>query len=284
MFQYTCQECGQGTVKEQKIENHKTKIKGYPFTVPEAIVGICDKCKAEHFAAEETKHWEELFAKSLEKEKIFLLPQDIERVRKDLGLSMENFALLIGSTRQSLYNWENRKRSHPQSRIADLFIKLVEKSRSEKDVNVLDFLVREARKLGVFIELSMDKKATGFSESLVLKVKQIAGQLLAPRPTEKLGLAAEQEAGRKISVVETEDGRMLGRLKFAYESATLILEVQQEDLDVESYAVELTTKDGNIIKSERPEVEDGWIALIKDSKYTDKDIKEIRLTRRAVSV
>ena len=284
MFEYTCQECGQGTVKEKRIEGYKTKIKGYPFTIPDAVVGICDRCKAEHFAAEETKRWEELFSQSLEKEKLFLLPQDIERVRKALGLSMENFALLIGSTRQSLYNWEKRKRSRPQSRIADLFIKLVDKSRSEKEVNVLDFLVREARKLGIFIELPVDGRTAEFAQSLVLKVKQIAEQFMAPRPAEKLELAAEQEAGRKVSVVETEDGKVLGRLKFDYESAALILEVQRKDLDAESYVFELTTNDGNIIKNEHPEVKDEWITLIKDSKYTDKHIKEIRLTPRAISV
>ena len=50
MYDYVCQECGQGMVKEQKIKNYRTKIKGYPFAVPEATVGICNKCRAEHFA------------------------------------------------------------------------------------------------------------------------------------------------------------------------------------------------------------------------------------------
>ena len=284
MFEYTCQECGQGTVKEKRIKRYKTKIKGYPFTIPEAVVGICDRCKAEHFAAEETKRWEELFSQSLEKEKLFLLPKDIERVRKALELSMENFALLIGSTRQSLYNWENGKRPRPQSRIADLLIKLVDKSRSEKEVNVLDFLVREARKLGVVIELPVEVKATESAKSLILKVKQTVEQLVAPRPIEKLALAAEQETGRKISVVETEDGKRLGILKYNYENATLILEVEQEDLDVSPYSFELVMNDGQIIKPESPEVKDGHAVLLRDSKYTPKDIEEIRLTPRAISV
>lgn len=284
MFEYTCQECGQGTVKEKRIKNYKTKIKGYPFAVPEAVVGICDRCKAEHFAAEETKRWEELFSQSLEKEKLFLLPQDIERVRKAMGLSMENFALLIGSTRQSLYNWENGKRSRPQSRIADLLIKLVDKSRSEKEVDVLGFLVKEARKLGIVIELPVEVKATEPTKSLVLKVKHIAEQLVAPRPAEKLGLAAEQEAGRKVSVVETQDGKILGKLKYNYENATLILEVERGDLDVSSYIFEFVMNDGQLIKPESLEIEDEQVVLLKGSKYTPKDIEEIRLTPRAINV
>jgi len=284
MFEYTCQECGEGTVKEKRIKEYRTKIKGYPFTIPEAVVGICDRCKAEHFAAEETKRWEELFSQSLEKERLFLLPKDIERVRKALRLSMENFALLIGSTRQSLYNWENGKRPRPQSRIADLLIKLVDKSRLEKEVNVLDFLVREARKLGVVIELPAEVEGNEAAKSLILKVKQIAEQLVAPKPIEKLALAAEQESARKISVVETQDGKRLGRLKYNYEDATLILEVEQEDLDVSPYSFELVTNNGQIIKTEGPDIKDGHVVLLKESKYTPRDIEEIRLTPRMSSV
>lgn len=282
MFEYKCQECGKGIVREKKIKNYKTRIKGYPFVVPEATVGVCDNCKAEHFAAEETKHWEELFSQSLARNKLFLLPQDIERMRKALGLSMENFALLIGSTRQSLYNWENHMRSRPQSRMADLLIKLVDKSRSEGKVNVVDFLVEEAQKLGVFIELPVERKVTELAKSLVLRVKRVAEQGFAPKLTGKLGLAAEQETGRKISVVEMEDGKMFGRLKYDYGSAALILEVEQKDLDIRSYDFELITNDGNAIKSGLPEVEDGQVTLLKDSKYTDRDIKEIHLTLQTI--
>ncbi|MFC1906816.1 type II TA system antitoxin MqsA family protein [Chloroflexota bacterium] len=284
MFEYTCQECGQGTVKGERIKNYKAKIKGYPFTVPEAVIGVCDKCNAEHFAAEETKRWEELFSQSLEKDKLFLLPQDIECVRKAVGLTMENFALLIGSTRQSLYNWENGKRSRPQSRTADLLIKLVDRSRSEKEINVLDFLLKEARKLGVIIKLPVETKDTESVKSLVFKVKQIAEQLILPRSAEKLGLAAEQETGRKVSVVETQDGKMLGRLKYNYENATLILEIQHEELDVSPYSFEIVMNDGQIIKSESPEITDGHVILLKGSEYTPKDVEEIRLASRAVSI
>jgi len=283
MFEYMCQECGQGTVKEKRIKNYRTKIKGYPFTVPEAVIGVCDRCKAEHFAAEETKHWEELFSQSLEKDKLFLLPQDIERVRKAVGLSMENFALLIGSTRQSLYNWENGRRSRPQSRTADLLIKLVDKSRLEKTVNVLDFLVREAKKLGVMIELPEETKDTGSIKSLVLKVKQIAEHLIEPRSVEKLGLAAEQETGRKVSVVETQDGEIIGRLKYSYESATLILDIEHGDLDFGLYSFEIVMNDGHTIKVESPKITDGHVILLKDSKYTHKDVGEIRLASRIAS-
>lgn len=160
MFGYTCEECGQGKVEEKTIKNYETKIKGYPFVVPEASVGICDKCGAEHFAAEETKRWEVFFYKSMVESQVILSPANIKRVRKSIGLSMENFALLIGCTRQSLYNWERRDRARPQSRMADLLIKVVDKSYSEVNVDVLGFLVEEAQKLGIALEMPKRRKVT----------------------------------------------------------------------------------------------------------------------------
>src|SRR4030042_5755523 len=66
LFEYGCPECGLGTVRTTRVQNYKTKIKGYPFVVDEAFIGVCDHCKAEHFASTETKHWEQLFYNSLE--------------------------------------------------------------------------------------------------------------------------------------------------------------------------------------------------------------------------
>lgn len=273
MYEYICQECGQGTVKEEKITNYKTKIKGYPFIVPEATVGICDKCHAEHFALNETKRWEEVFCQSVEKNRYYLLPQDIENIRKALGLTMENFALLIGSTRQSLYNWEDQSRVRPQSRMADLLIKLVERSRIEGKVDVVDFLIREVKNLGII--LSVQQKGPEFAKTLILKVKQVAAELLAPIPSEKLELAAAPDTGKKISIVETEDGKIFGKLKYNYQSGSLILESEQKDFDVQQYRFELVMNGGDIRRVERAVVENGQIIILEDSEYTDRHIKEI---------
>ena len=73
MFEYACPECGRGTMQTRQILNYKTKIKGYPFVVDEALIGECDQCGARSFAPEETRRWEELFSRSLEAR------QDIQR-------------------------------------------------------------------------------------------------------------------------------------------------------------------------------------------------------------
>ena len=61
LFEFTCPECEKGTVRTTRIHNYKTRIKGYLFTVDEALIGVCDECKAQSFAPEETQRWDELF-------------------------------------------------------------------------------------------------------------------------------------------------------------------------------------------------------------------------------
>ena len=158
LFEYTCPECGRGTVKTTRVHNYKTKIRGYPFVVDEALIGVCDHCQAESFAPEETKRWEELFSRSLEARQAFLAPEEITELRKALGLSMEDFARLIGSTRQSISMWEKSNRTSPPVRTADLLMKLVRQSLQAGPVDVLTFLLEEVKKWGVIIEVRRSVK------------------------------------------------------------------------------------------------------------------------------
>lgn len=153
LFEYTCPECNSGTVRTTRVQNHKTKVKGYPFTVDEAFVGVCDRCEAEQFAPEETKRWNDLFYRSLETREAFLSPEEITELRNSLGLSMEDFARLIGCTRQSIHNWEKPDRTSPPSRMADLLMKLVRQSQHSEEIYVIRFLLQEAEKWGVVIEM-----------------------------------------------------------------------------------------------------------------------------------
>jgi len=150
---FPCPECGHGTVRSTRILNYKTKIKGYPFVVDEAVIGVCDRCGSESFAPEETKRWEELFYRSLEARHALLSPQEMLELRTSLELSMEDFARLIGCTLQSILAWERPDRSAPPSRMADLLMKLLRESLRVGAIDVLPFLLNEAKKWGVVIEL-----------------------------------------------------------------------------------------------------------------------------------
>ena len=143
-FGYKCQECGQGTVVAKLVPEYRTKIKGYPWTVQNARIGICDRCGAEHFDPNETLRWRIEF----EEKQSYLTPAEIRELRQRLGLSREQFAILIGCTRQSLYHWEREDRLSPQSRMADLFMRLVRESHSRGPIDVLSFLTAQAASAG----------------------------------------------------------------------------------------------------------------------------------------
>jgi len=66
MFGYKCQECGQGTVQPTTFRNYETRFGKRPFVVPEAVIGVCDLCGAQHFNAREWKRWRQLHAEQHE--------------------------------------------------------------------------------------------------------------------------------------------------------------------------------------------------------------------------
>ncbi len=147
--EYPCPECGKGTVRPVRIQNYKTKIKGYPFVVNEAIVGVCDSCGSKTFNAQEVKRWEKCYQDTIADR--LMSSDDIVNLRDKLGLSMEDFARLMGTTRQSIHNWE--KALLQPARMADLMMRLVLASYTSGKVDVISFLLDEADKMGVTIEL-----------------------------------------------------------------------------------------------------------------------------------
>ena len=101
---------------------------------------------------------------SLEARQAFLTPEEIKQLRKDLGLLMEEFAQLIGSTRQSVPMWEKETRTKPPVRIADLLMKRVCQFLAGEPVDVLPSLLNEARKWRVIAELSQTMQNSNKSE------------------------------------------------------------------------------------------------------------------------
>jgi DNA-binding transcriptional regulator YiaG len=159
-FGYICPECGKGTIKETTVINCQTKINNYPFIVPKAIVGVCDSCGAKNFDPQERERWVNLYNSGLEAKRVFLKAEQILHIRKKLGLNMEDFASLIGCTRQSIYNWEKKNRRIAQSRMADVIIKLLDECLNKGKVDVLSFLAQELKHLGVEIKKKVSKRVS----------------------------------------------------------------------------------------------------------------------------
>jgi len=274
LFEYNCTECGIGTVRTTRVQNYKTKIKGYPFVVDEAVIGICDNCKAKHFASSETKRWEELFYQSLEQRQAFLSPIEITELRKGLDLSMEDFARLIGCTRQSIYNWEKAARTFPPSRMADLVMKLVRGSLSYGKMDVLAFLLEEAKKWGAILEVRRIMTPSSDNASIVLKPKLVTRGGLTQQSKE-LALAAKMELGEEELIVETLDGKVVGVLEYDYELAALIVNITSDLVPWKLVDVEIETQDGQHLRNQESSIQEHCLVLLKTKMLREKDITQI---------
>ena len=150
-----CPTCGQGTIQPKVIKNHKTRIFGAPFVVPEAYVGICDnpECDERITAGEEIERWRTLFNQHLEEQHLVLMPEELTALRRHLGLTKKDFAHLTGFSLRSVVNWEKPDRKVPPSPAANRLFKVLSTSLEEGPIDVIDLLLEEAKKAGHTIEL-----------------------------------------------------------------------------------------------------------------------------------
>jgi putative zinc finger/helix-turn-helix YgiT family protein len=268
-FGYKCQECGQGTVVGELVPEYRTKIKGYPWTVRNARIGICDRCGAEHFDPNETLRWRNEF----EEKQSYLTPAEIRELRQRLGLSMEQFAILIGCTRQSLYNWERGDRPSPQSRMADIFMRLVRESHSRGQIDILNFLTLQAASVGFNLSVSSGPKPLAPILTFARKVplNHMSSSVRQPMP-----LAADTESRKEAVVLMTEDGQSIARLSYDYKRAALnvafLLAVPFAQFDAE-----IRFKDGQASTTERAALKDQQATLLSKTKYTEDDVDQVRL-------
>lgn len=152
MTNYSCPECGKGTVEGTVRKNFQTKVRGYPFVVPEAVIGHCNNCGREFFGANEIKRWTRLYDELLEARCSPLSAKEIAGIRKRLRLRMGGFAQFMGCTRQTVHNWERKDRKVLQLGMADLLLRLVDESCRYGAIDVVSWLKDHARALGAEIE------------------------------------------------------------------------------------------------------------------------------------
>jgi DNA-binding transcriptional regulator YiaG len=269
-FGYKCEECGQGMVLEKLFPEYKTKVKGYPFLVENARIGVCDHCGAEHFDPKETLHWRSLFEER--QSESYMQPTAIRQLHKSLGLSMEQFAILVGCTRQSLYNWERSDRTTPQSRMADLFMRLICESHLTGKVDVLSFLKTEAEKLGFHFDISQKVKpiAPILAFARKVPVSQLSTQVHHP-----LSLAADTEGQQEAVALVTEDNKPIATLSYDYQDAKLNLLFLYAVPFVE-FDAEIQFKDGKQTTGEHATIKAQEATLLTKTTHTEEDVAQIR--------
>lgn len=275
LFEYACPECGRGMIRTTRIHNYKTKIKGYPFVVDEALIGVCDECNAESFTPEETQRWEEAFNRSLEARRALLSSQEVSELRTALGLSMEDFARLIGSTRQSISMWEKKNRTSPPLRVADLLMKLLRQSLHAGPVDVLTFLLEEAKKWGVVIELRRPFVQLTQNEGLTLQVRKLNrgdSQKVTP-----LALAAENSEIQEQTVVVDSGGKQVGMLYYDFSHGNLVIDVSSQLPNWKAADAEIKTQDGKVLLRQAVSIKDRAVVLPDTTDLRAEDVDKITL-------
>ena len=275
-FGYKCQECGQGTVREQIFHGYKTRLKGLPLTVDDARIGVCNKCGARHFDRNETMRWRTLLDNKYAE--AYLRPSDIQDLIKQLGLSMEQFANLSGCTRQSLYNWLRPERSAPQSRMADLFLRLIRESQRVGAINVLDFLTEEAGKLG--FSLSLSPKSNPKAD-IVAFPRRVPANSVTNSTTAPLRLAADSEVPEESFVLVTDSEETIARLSYAYQDASLRLEFINP-VPFAEFDAEISFKDGSQTTSHDVKIRESKAVLVARTNCTEDQVERVVLSPREV--
>lgn len=274
-FGYKCQECGQGKVQEKVLQEYNTKVKGYPLTVKDARIGVCNQCGAHHFDPNETARWRTLFEEKYAES--YLQPSEIRDLQKQLGLSMEQFAILLGSTRQSLYNWQRHDRSTPQSRMADLFMRLIREAHRGGEINVLDFLTSEAAKLGFDLKVSPRSKSVA---PIVMFPRKNSLRQLPGASSQTPALAADSEAlTEEVVLVAENNGEPIARPLYDYFDAALKLVFLQQ-VPFSEFDAEIQFTDDDHILVERVVIEEGEAVLLVPTERTEESIAQVRLLPR----
>jgi putative zinc finger/helix-turn-helix YgiT family protein len=269
-FGYKCQECGQGTVMRKVFPEYKTKLRGYPVTVQNACIGVCDRCGAEHFDPNETLRWRmELEERQSES---YLQPAEIRELRKQLGLSMEHFAVLLGCTRQSLYNWERANRLAAQSRMADLFMRLIRETHRSGHVDALNFLTAEASKLG--FQLSVSAKGKSVTPFVAI-ARKIPLSQLSDEERRPLSLAAEAKAVGEEVILVAEDDRRIARISYDYQHAALNL-VFLYPVAFAEFDAEIEFSNGERIAGEHATVQNQAATLLRKTDHTEEDVVQVQ--------
>jgi DNA-binding transcriptional regulator YiaG len=273
-FGYKCQECGQGTVREQVFHGYKTRLKGLPLTVDDARIGVCDQCGARHFDPSETMRWRTLVDQKYAK--AYLQPSEIQDLIQKLGLSMEQFANLVGCTRQSLYNWQRPERTAPQSRMADLFMRLIRESHFAGQVNVLNFLTGEASKLGFNLGVSSSRVRT----SIVAFPRRLRLAGLGVTPQSSLRLAADTDSSEESVVLVTEQGDKIARAFHGFQDGMLKFEfvwsVPFKEFDAEIYF-----EDGTSVTAEDLHIKEFETLSVCRTQHTEDEIERVIFTPKA---
>jgi len=142
-----CPYCDEGKVTITVVPEYATQLGGVPFTVKNARIGQCDSCERKVFGAKEIKRWEKELREELQARGTLVQAEQIRTIRESLGLSVIDFAFLMGVTRQTVHAWE-QSNGGVQLGPTALLLGLLAETLAEGENRVVGYLVTAAHERG----------------------------------------------------------------------------------------------------------------------------------------
>ncbi len=177
MTETKCDHCHTGLVIKRDIFDYKTKVRGVELSVPVAHVRICDNCETVYVPARELRRWDDLL---LEQDPIKSpSPQEIRQLRISLGMSVNDFAMFLRTTRQSIYSWENVKTVISPIRPIAVLLALVQASLENGSVDAISML-RPKQPQPLNRELARCRRRQGRAENHLRPTEDYRVALMLP--------------------------------------------------------------------------------------------------------
>ena len=160
--------------------------------------------------------------------------------------------------------------------MADLLMKLVRQSLSSGSVDVLAFILQEAKKWGVVLEVRQTAPSPDVNASIVLRPKLVPRSVLK-QFCEEISLAAKTDSEEEELIVETPDGKPVGILEYKYELAALVLNFTGEFAPWQLVDAEIETQDGRHLINQQLLIQERRLVLIEKTTVREKDVARVIL-------
>ena len=102
----TCPYCGRREMTLQIEAEYATRLSGVEVRIGNARISRCGACGGTMVAADELKRWREVQRRQLQEQGHIPSAEQVRQLRRALGLSVADLAVLLGVTRQSVNAWE----------------------------------------------------------------------------------------------------------------------------------------------------------------------------------
>lgn len=152
MSGYRCTKCGAGQMTPVTVGEYNARLGGIEFLVRDAKIRRCPECGEVAVGARELKRWRILLRQHLRERGQLPSGEDVRRLRGRLGVSISDFAGLMGVTRQTVYGWERKGEPMPLGPAALLLAALIQEASEEGSIRLLETLVCQARERGLAVE------------------------------------------------------------------------------------------------------------------------------------